>query len=219
MMADKTEKSGSTLGTRPSASRKLLTRKAVEKAGAVEPNGEALEDMFPAAEGSEGGEADADKEPAAAVTDADPAPAQTPPMPTIPAPINGPTAPQAATGPVAQLPCVQWSDEDERAFQGLAAKRKAAGFIRRGKDTSGQLIGLGSIKPNPDTVVAVLVGLVTESGGSMPRTALVDAMAKATFPHPKAQPADRGWCQGYIAGAVRNGFLAMVAAPSTAEAA
>ena len=68
---------------------------------------------------------------------------------------------------------------------------------------------LGSITPNPNTVVAVIVGLVTKRGGSMRRSDLVAAMAGATYPHGKAKPEDKGWCNGYIAGAVRNGFLAL----------
>jgi hypothetical protein len=32
-------------------------------------------------------------------------------------------------------------------------------------------------------------------------------MASVTFPHPKARPTDASWCQGYVAGAIRNGFL------------
>ena len=69
-----------------------------------------------------------------------------------------------------------------------------------------QLIAVGSIKPNPSTVVAVIVGMVAERG-SVARSELVGAMASVAFPHPKARPGDKSWCQGYVAGAIRNGFL------------
>jgi hypothetical protein len=44
------------------------------------------------------------------------------------------------------------------------------------------------------------------------RAELIDAMASATFPHPSAQPQDKGWCQGYFAGAIRSGFFAVAEA-------
>ena len=34
--------------------------------------------------------------------------------------------------------------------------------------------------------------------------------------HPKARPADKEWCQGYVAGAIRNGFLAVADADAPA---
>jgi hypothetical protein len=218
-MADKTTKPGGTLGTRPSASRKLLTHKAAEKAANTEQAGEVLEDMFPAGEGAESGPTDERAGPLEADIPNDQASTQEPNLPVIPMPVNAPTALQPVAGPTAPAAPSAWSDEDERAFQGLAARRKAAGYIRRGRDVGGQLIALGNIKPNPDTVVAIIVGLVAAAGGNMQRIALIDAMVTVTFPHPKAQPTDRGWCQGYIAGAVRNGFLAMVAEPIVAQAA
>jgi len=99
-----------------------------------------------------------------------------------------------------------WSDEDERAFKTQAARRKAAGYRAQGRDLGAQLITVGGVKPNPNTTVAVIVGLVAERG-SVTRSELVDAMASVAFPHPKAQPGDKSWCQGYVAGAIRNGFL------------
>jgi len=127
----------------------------------------------------------------------------------LPAPAATATAPQPAAPAL-------WSDEDESAYQSLLARRIAAGRGGRSKAVADQLIGLGSIKPNPNTIVAVIVGMVAKRGGSMPRGELLTAMANATFPHPKAQPADRGWCQGYVAGAVRNGFLTVGAEPAIA---
>jgi hypothetical protein len=108
-----------------------------------------------------------------------------------------------------------WSSEDETSFQGLLARRKAAGYQRRGRDLSRQVLEPGAIKPNPDTVVATIVALVTERG-ELRRGDLLATMADASFPHPRARPKDTGWCQGYIAGAIRNGFLAVAAEPSAA---
>ena len=88
----------------------------------------------------------------------------------------------------------------------LMLKRKAAGYRAHGRDIGTQLVTLGSIKPNPNTTVAVIVGLVAERG-SVTRSELVDAMASVAFPHPKARPTDKSWCQGYVAGAIRNNFL------------
>src|SRR5690606_37450391 len=99
-----------------------------------------------------------------------------------------------------------WSSEDEAALQGLLARRKAAGYKRRGKDLSTQALKPGAIKPNPDTTVATVVALVADRG-QVSRGELLGLMAAASFPHPKARPQDSGWCQGYVAGAIRSGFL------------
>ena len=143
----------------------------------------------------------------------------------LPAPANAtqePTsaAPEAMPAPPAPQPpaAAPWSSEDESLFQTLLVRRKAAGH-RRGRDVSDQRICLGSIKPNPNTIVAIIVGLISERGTSVSRDELITAMASATFPHPKAQPSDRGWCQGYVAGAIRNGFLALESTADQAEAA
>jgi len=123
----------------------------------------------------------------------------------------GTEAPQGPiSSTVAALPAgtVLWSDEDEAALRALMARRKAAGFQRRGRDVGSQLLSASKIKPNPHTVAATIVGLLGE-GESLTRAELLDLMASATFPHPKAQPKDKGWCQGYVAGLIRNGFLAM----------
>src|SRR6478735_6485754 len=94
-----------TQSSRTGASRKLLTRKAVEPSSAPPL-----------------------------------APTQTPPAPEV------------------------WSSEDEAALQALLARRRAAGYQQRDKDLSTQLLKPGSIKPNPDTIVATIVALVTERG-------------------------------------------------------
>ena len=172
---------------RSGISRKLLQRKAAEKA-ILAPATDALEDSFPAS--------------ATAVD----APAQ--------APQASSSSPPAATqGPVAAGPPL-WSSQQEATFQTLLARRKAAGYQKRGKDVAGQVILPGPIKPNEGTVAAVIVGIVAHDG-TMNRGALVDAMATANFPHPKARPTDRGWCQGYVAGAIRSGFLAVAELSAT----
>ncbi len=95
----------------------------------------------------------------------------------------------------------------------LLARRKAAGYQRRGKDTSAQPLKHGAIKPNPSTIAAAIVALIPDDG-QLRRAGLLSRMATASFPHPKARPDDEGWCQGYIAGAIRNGFLAVADEPS-----
>jgi hypothetical protein len=180
-----------TRGTRSGISRKLLTRKASKVPSAPAPAGEPLEANFPSAV------SDAPEAPADAGSGALSAPTAAPAQP--------PTAPAA------------WSSEDEAGFQALVARRKAAGYQRRGKDLTAQTLKPGTIKPNPDTIVATIVGLVADRG-EVSRGELLDLMGTASFPHPKAQPSDRSWCQGYVAGAIRNGFLAVVEAAPTADA-
>jgi hypothetical protein len=166
--------------TRSGASRKLLTRKAKEAARAL--TGEPLEASFPSA------------------SDA----------PSIPDEQPLCASPIALTTAIAELPpeTAAWSKEDETAFQALLIRRKAAGYQRRGRDLSGQVLKPGTIQPNAETIVATIVALVAERG-QVSRSELLGLMATTHFPHPKAQPTDNGWCQGYVAGALRNGFLAV----------
>ena len=172
---------------RSGISRKLLQRKAAEKA-VLTPATDVLEDSFPAS--------------ATAVD----APAQAPQAGSS-SPLAAAVAPALATLPF-------WSTGDEATFQTLLARRKAEGYQRRGKDVAGQVILPGPIKPNEGTVAAVIVGIVAHDQ-TMNRGALVDAMATANFPHPKARPTDRGWCQGYVAGAIRSGFLVVAELSAT----
>ena len=167
-------------------SRKLLQRKAAEKA-VLTPATDVLEDNFPAS--------------ATAVD-------------TGQAPEAGSSSPLAATLAPAPATPPFWSSDDETSLQTLLARRKAAGYQRRGKDVAGQVIRTGAIKPNEGTVAAVIVGILAYAG-TMNRGALVDAMATANFSHPKARPTDRGWCQGYVAGAMRSGFLAVAEQSAT----
>jgi hypothetical protein len=135
----------------------------------------------------------------------------TAPEPAAPAPI---AAPPAKPAPIVGAPT--WSAQDEAEFQTLSARRKASGYRGRGKELSTQLIRMGEIKPNPGTVVATIVGLVPEHG-TMARGELVALMAAAAFESPKARPTDTSWCQGYVAGAIRSGFLAEGTEPLAAD--
>ena len=199
------------LGIRTGSSRKLLERKAREQAESP-PAGERLEDSFPADAAGDTASSSAVGAPTAAEDAAGDASEEAPPPPTE-APSAGAAAPLPALPPAAPA----WSAEDESTFQTLIARRKAAGYQRRGRDVSEQTITLGAVTPNPGTIVAVIVALVAERGGSVGRAELVAAMAGADFPHGKARPDDKGWCQGYVAGAVRNGFLALADAEPAAE--
>lgn len=71
------------------------------------------------------------------------------------------------------------------------------------------MIKLGRISPNPNTVAASIVALVGMKG-EITRRDLIADMADCSFPHPRAQPKDPQWCQGYISGCVRNAFLEIV---------
>ena len=212
------------LGTNP----KTLQRKALEKAAAApKPEGESLEDMFPAVPAAD----DSNSTAAAAIqVVGNPAPHEAPRAfetgTDVAVPAESQTEPTIVTvadqsSPAASIlvddqagidtpeaPAVTpaWSDADERAYQGILARRKAAGFQRRGRDVSAQRVTVGHIKPNDGTVVAAIVGIVADKG-AVGRGELIDLMAAATFAHPKAKPSDKAWCTGYIQGAIRDGFL------------
>ncbi|MBY8823856.1 hypothetical protein [Sphingomonas colocasiae] len=197
-----------TLSTRTGASAKLLQRKALEKAETgASPEGGALEDSFPAAGAGDDGEASvvelaahADiKEP---TSGSEPAPA---------APIAAEAAPIVVASPT-------WSAQDEAAFQALSARRKASGYRGRGREVNAQLVRVGDIAPNPGTVVAAIVALVAERG-TVARGELIGLMGATTFSNAKARPSDKSWCQGYVAGAIRSGFLAEASEPVVADVA
>lgn len=76
-----------------------------------------------------------------------------------------------------------------------------------------QTLRVGDIRPNANTVVATIVGLVAEQQ-VVTRTKLLHLMSQTSFSHPAARPHDRAWCQGYVAGALRSGFLNLVAEAS-----
>lgn len=96
---------------RSGISRKLLQRKAAEKA-VLTPATDVLEDSFPAS---------------ATAVDA-----------PAPAPQAGSSSPLAATLAPALAKPPLWSSEDEASLQTLLARRKAAGYQRRGKDVAGR---------------------------------------------------------------------------------
>ena len=118
--------------------------------------------------------------------------------------LYGPPAPAAADKPL-----LRWTDDDEADLRALLARRKAAGYRKPSRDVGGQVIRLGRISPNPNTVAASVVALVGLKG-EVTRRDLIADMADCTFPHPKAQPKDPQWCTGYISGCIRNAFLEIV---------
>ena len=192
MQNTKPAPSRGTLSVRSGSSRQLLQRKQMDSAAQADPVGEALEDSFP------GAEAASNLVPAGKPLPSPTQPESAPPSPATPA---APASPPAATA---------WSSEDESAFQAMTARRKAAGFRRRGKDVAGQLVCVGDITPNAGTVMAAIVAIVAERG-AVARGELVGLMPKAAWPDPKtaARAADRSWCAGYISGALRDGWLAL----------
>jgi len=212
-----------TVTNRSGSSRKLLVRKAAERVAGAEPFGPALEDAFPG-----GGEQAAEQaQPKAADTPlveyiepAHSAAVEAPGDEPAAALLGTSSAPPEAAPPAAApapAPAPSWSESDEAALQALIAQRRAAGYQRRGRDVCGQRLRVGDITPNAGTVVAVIAAAVAEHGGIVMRGALLDVLADATFPDVKTTPS-RSWLQGYVAGAVRDGFLAL-AAPDPANTA
>lgn len=116
----------------------------------------------------------------------------------------GPLAPSSTDKPL-----LRWTEDDEADLRELLARRKAAGYRKPSRDVGGQVIKLGRITPNPNTVAASIVALVGLKG-EVTRRDLIADMADCTFPHPKAQPKDPQWCTGYISGCVRSAFLEIV---------
>lgn len=212
---------------RMATSPKTLHRKAMEKAAAAPaPAGEGLEELFPQTPASDAvanqpasdtplaepapEPASADQPaaaPAVHIIESTAATAQAEELSASPSspPIEDQPAQTAPSQPGA-LP--SWSDADERAYQAMLARRKAAGFQRRGRDVSAQRVKPGAIAPNKGTVVADIVGLVAERG-IIGRGDLLDLMATAAFAHPKGKGGDRAWSQGYVSGALANGFLTL----------
>lgn len=156
------------LEKRPANSRKLLARKAREKA--VVPTEMSLESCFPPG-----------------------APLAVPSNATEPEASDARTAPLAPAATAAPVTSSRHS--------------KACPQLRPGE-----------ITPNPGTVVAAIVRLVVQRG-EVSRAQLIDLMSEVSFDHPKARAAEKGWSQGYVAGAIRGGFLAVAAEPSTPVAA
>lgn len=220
------------LSVRTGASRKLLERKALEKGQDAHDGGPVLEDSFPVADRSDSegalvpvpAAADQSALLATAPEEADSAAVNqcSAIAPLLPDGTQEPASASSEAITLAPAPLqpsqAAWSPEDESLFQTLFARRKAAGH-KRSREAGDQRLCVGMITPNPKTVVAVIAALVMERGGILTRDQLVAAMASAKFPHPKAQPKDPIWCRGYVAGALRNGFLALATEAARAEAA
>ncbi len=83
-----------------------------------------------------------------------------------------------------------------------------------GQASAQQRLQPGDLKPNPNTVVGTIVRIVADRG-QVSRADLIDEMRESRFPHPSARPHDTRWCQGYVAGAIRQGFLAAVTDAAT----
>ncbi len=216
-----------TQSNRPNASRALLLRKAVEKLGNPAPFGDAIEGSFPAAQfigpvlpivapAAAGAPAVSNKPDAAPAVQYIESNAAGQTLQDQAVAVGEPSGDVRPAATVQPALAATWSGEDEALFKSMTVRRKASGFQRRGKDVSAQMLRVGKVVPNPGTVVATIVALVADRG-TVGRGELLDAMAAAIFPHPKAKPQDRGWCQGYVQGAVRDGYLAS-AADAAAEA-
>ena len=104
----------------------------------------------------------------------------------------------------------QWTEADEDQLRGLLARRRQAGYRKPSRDVGSQLLKVGSFNPNPNTVTASICAIAALNG-TITRKALLAEMTETVFPHPKAQPKNAKWCQGWVAGAIRNGFLVLVA--------
>ncbi|NML92017.1 hypothetical protein HHL26_23750 [Sphingobium sp. TB-6] len=103
-----------------------------------------------------------------------------------------------------------WTEDDEAQLRNLLTRRRQAGYRKPSRDVGGQVLRVGSFNPNPNTVTASICAIVALNG-TITRRALLAEMADTVFPHPKAQPKDPKWCQGWVAGTIRNGFLVLVA--------
>ena len=102
-------------------------------------------------------------------------------------------------------------ESEQPALSAQQCKPEPAETCKRGRKVGGQLLQLGEIKPNAGTVFGVIGELVAELG-TVTRAGLVAAMGQATFANRKARPTDKSWCQGYVAGALRDGILAVASA-------
>jgi hypothetical protein len=220
-----------TLTARLGTSPKTLHRKAMDKAAAAHaPEGEALEELFPAppadADGSHMSQdavlpAADNIGSAADSTSANADQAATAPTVDIIESSAAPTSGDegsasppstivedhsASVAPVLAPDWPAWSQADEKAYQLLLSRRKVAGFQKRGRDVSAQTIRTGAITPNSGTVNSAIFELV-KLHGPISRGQLLDLMATPAFAHPKAKGSDRAWSQGYLQGAISSGFL------------
>lgn len=109
---------------------------------------------------------------------------------------------------------VDWTEADEDQLRALLARRRQANYRKPSRDVGGQVLKVGSFNPNPNTVTASICAIVALNG-TITRKALLAEMAETVFPHPKAQPKNPKWCQGWVAGAIRNEFLVLIADEQT----
>ena len=201
---------------RSGANRKLLSRNAGNRAMAAQ--GEGLEDVFPGAGQIADDEPAVPSSPTKVTGSADGvAPTDTMGEPGAAPAAESTSPPQCAAEPGqthAEMPT--WSEDDERVFAAMAVRRKASGFQRRGKNVGAQLLRVGSIAPNSGTVVATIVALVANRGTAA-RADLIEAMAATEFCNAKARQRENSWCQGYVAGCIRDGYLEVVAEQDVVE--
>lgn len=103
----------------------------------------------------------------------------------------------------------RWTDDDEFQLRAMLDRRRAAGYRKPSRDVGGQVLKLGSFGPNPNTVTASICAIIGLHG-TITRGELLAEMAETVFPHPKAQPKNPKWCQDWVAGVIRNGFVVVV---------
>ena len=109
-----------------------------------------------------------------------------------------------------------WTEFDEAALLDLLKRRKAVGYKKPSRDVGRQLLQLGEITPNRNTVGFSIVSLVALKG-QITRQELLADMSETVFPHRLAKPHSVKWCQAYVAGALRQCFLKIVDAELSAQ--
>ena len=109
----------------------------------------------------------------------------------------------------------EWTEFDEATLMDLLRRRKATGFRKPSRAVGKQLLQLGDITPSPNTVASAIVALVALKG-QITRSELLTDMSETVFPHRLAKPHNVKWCQAYVAGALRQCFLEIVDAASSA---
>lgn len=125
-------------------------------------------------------------------------------------------APAIATdAPTVAAPA--WSEDDEAAYQELLARRRTA-KVRR---ASGATVRLGDdavlvVGPTPaegKSVMSTIRAVVAVHGeAGVVRSVLLAELGSAKFESAAAKPTDPGWLKGWVAGAFRQGVLAIKSA-------
>ena len=110
--------------------------------------------------------------------------------------------------PKASPDIVGWTEKDETQYLELAARRKESGFRKRGKDTSSQYLVISNLRPNPKSAAGIIYETVKIENG-MTRGTLLERLATRLGDETKHKFNDRRWCQGYIAGTIRDGFISV----------